>query len=198
MEEDTEALTDYADDGVDLTLIRWFLSLTPAERLAYLESDNSHAVLRALHEGGVKFVLVGGVAAGVHGAPSQTLDTGIVTAQDDENLEKLLRVLESVDAIFRIDPARRLKPEMGHLRSDINKNLLTRFGPLDVLAELGRGRRYGDLLPHTVEMDVGEGVHVRVLDLETIIAIKEELRSEKDLAVLPLLRRTLQEKRRLP
>lgn len=26
-------LTDYAEDGTDLTLIRWMLSLTPAERL---------------------------------------------------------------------------------------------------------------------------------------------------------------------
>jgi hypothetical protein len=37
MEEDTDALTDYAEDGVDLTLIRAFLSLTPAERLAFLQ-----------------------------------------------------------------------------------------------------------------------------------------------------------------
>ena len=37
MEEDREALTDYSEDGVDLTLIRGFLSLTPAERLDYLE-----------------------------------------------------------------------------------------------------------------------------------------------------------------
>ena len=37
MEEDAKALTDYGDDGIDLTLIRWFLSLTPAQRLAYLQ-----------------------------------------------------------------------------------------------------------------------------------------------------------------
>jgi hypothetical protein len=27
----------YSEDGVDLTLIRWMLSLTPAERLEFLE-----------------------------------------------------------------------------------------------------------------------------------------------------------------
>lgn len=27
---------DYSEDGVDLSLIRWMLSLTPAERLEYL------------------------------------------------------------------------------------------------------------------------------------------------------------------
>lgn len=32
-----EKLTDYSEDGVDLTLIRWMLSLTPAERLQMLQ-----------------------------------------------------------------------------------------------------------------------------------------------------------------
>jgi hypothetical protein len=45
-------------------------------------------------------------------------------------------------------------------------------------------------------MDIGEGMRVRVLDLATIVALKEELAGEKDLAVLPTLRRTLEEKRR--
>ena len=29
---------DYSEDGVDLTLIRWMLSLTPLERLQFLET----------------------------------------------------------------------------------------------------------------------------------------------------------------
>lgn len=32
-------LTDYNEDGVDLTLIRWMLSLTPAERLKFHEEQ---------------------------------------------------------------------------------------------------------------------------------------------------------------
>ena len=34
---DPAPLPDYSEDGVDLTLIRWMLSLTPEERLAFLE-----------------------------------------------------------------------------------------------------------------------------------------------------------------
>ena len=41
---DETSLTDYSPDGVDLTLIRWMLSLTPAERLAFLE-DHLQAVV---------------------------------------------------------------------------------------------------------------------------------------------------------
>ncbi len=39
--EDLSGLTDYSPDGVDLTLIRWFLSLTPAERLQLAEDSAS-------------------------------------------------------------------------------------------------------------------------------------------------------------
>jgi predicted nucleotidyltransferase len=46
-------------------------------------------------------------------------------------------------------------------------------------------------------MDIGEGIRIRVLDLETLIAIKEELGGEKDRAVLPTLRRTLEEKKKM-
>ena len=132
----------------------------------------------------------------LHGAPADSLDVDVVPARNEENLARLLRVLTSIDAIYRIQPTQRLRPSASHLVSRVHHNLLTSFGPLDVLGTIGRGLTYEDLLPHTVEMDIGDGVRVRVLDLETIVAIKEELGSEKDLAALPLLRRTLKEKRR--
>jgi len=45
-------------------------------------------------------------------------------------------------------------------------------------------------------MEISTGVRIRVLDLETLIAVKEELGGDKDRAVLPILRRTLEEKRK--
>ena len=39
----------YSEDGVDLTLIRWMLSLSPAERLQVLE-ENVGAILRLRRE----------------------------------------------------------------------------------------------------------------------------------------------------
>lgn len=154
------------------------------------------ACFRALCEGGVSFVVVEDLAATLQGVDVDTLDVDIVPASNEENLSKLLSVLDSMGAIFRIQPSRRLKPDMSHLRSRGHKNLITKFGFLDVLGAIGSGLTYDDLLPHTNEMEIGDGVRVRVLDLPTIIAIKEALGTEKDLAVLPLLRRTLQEKQR--
>ena len=48
--EDHAALSDYTTDGVDLTLIRWMLSLTPAERLQFLQNHvNGILAIRALN-----------------------------------------------------------------------------------------------------------------------------------------------------
>jgi hypothetical protein len=152
--------------------------------------------LRALDEGGVEFAVVGGLAAVLNGAPVNTFDLDIVPARDEENVAKLLRVLDTIDAIYRMQPERRLKPDASHLSSAGHHNLITNCGPLDVLGTIGRGLGYQDLLPHTIEMETGGGVRVRVLNLETIIALKEELAGEKDLAVLPILRRTLEQKQR--
>lgn len=49
---DDDVLTDYSDDGVDLTLIRWTLSLTPTERLEFLEERiNEILAIRELNAG---------------------------------------------------------------------------------------------------------------------------------------------------
>jgi hypothetical protein len=161
-----------------------------------MPDSNFLTALRALHEGGVKFVIVGGLAAVLNGAPVNTLDLDIVPARDEANVARLLRVLDALDAIYRMQPDRRLKPDASHLSSPGHHNLITNCGPLDVLGTIGGGLGYEDLLPHTVEMETGGGVRVRVLNLATIVALKEELAGEKDLAVLPILRRTLEQKQR--
>jgi predicted nucleotidyltransferase len=152
--------------------------------------------LRVLREGGVEFTVVGGLAAVLNGAPVNTFDLDIVPARDEENVAKLQRVLDAIDAIYRVQPDRRLKPNASHLRSSGHHNLMTTCGPLDVLGTIGHGLGYEDLLAHTTEMDIGGGVRVRVLDLAKLIELKENLAGEKDLAVLPILRRTLKEKQR--
>jgi hypothetical protein len=73
---------------------------------------------------------------------------------------------------------------------------MTRYGPLDILGAIGTGRGFEELSAHTVELEVSAGLSVQVLDLETLIQIKEEVGGEKDLAALPILKRTLKEKRR--
>jgi hypothetical protein len=149
------------------------------------------AALQDLHKREIQCIIVGGLAAVLNGAPVQTYDIDLVYSREAENIDRLLTFLADVDAIFRIQPEKRLRPNKSHLTGSGHLNLLTRYGPVDLLATIGRGLDFSDLLSRSTEMDIGEGIGVRVLDLETIIAIKEQLASEKDLAVLPVLRRTL-------
>jgi hypothetical protein len=157
---------------------------------------NFEAILLALIVHRVDFLVVGGVAAVLEGTPISTFDLDVVHSREPSNIARLLIALEALDAIYRTQPERKLRPTASHLASPGHQTLTTRFGSLDVLGSIGLSHDYNGLLPHTVELEVADGLRVRVLDLETLIAIKEEVGAEKDLAVLPVLRRTLEQKRR--
>jgi len=156
------------------------------------------ATLRELNDGGVDFILVGGLAAVLNGAPVNTFDVDIVHSRDPRNVHRLLKVLEQLDAVFRIQPERRLRPNASHASCAGRLNLMTRYGPLDVLGTIGKDLGFSELIPHSLELEIRPGLRVRVLDLDTLIAIKEELNGDKDRAVLPILRRILEEKRKRP
>jgi predicted nucleotidyltransferase len=155
------------------------------------------AVLTELANAGIDFIIVGGVAAVIDGAPISTFDVDIVHSRTPENIARLEPFLESIDAVFRIQPERQLRPTASYLAGPGHLLLITRYGKLDVLGTIGSGLAYADLLPHSALMEIAPDIRVRVLDLETIIALKEELGRDKDRAVLDVLRRTLAEKRAL-
>jgi hypothetical protein len=71
---------------------------------------------------------------------------------------------------------------------------MTRFGPPDLRGAIGKGRDYDQLLPESVEMEVGSGLKVRVATPECLIKTKEESSLEKNQAALPVLRRVLAER----
>ena len=54
--------------------------------------------LATLARHGVEFVVVGGVAAVLNGAPISTFDLDIVHARSEENLDRLLAALTELDA----------------------------------------------------------------------------------------------------
>lgn len=152
------------------------------------------AILKILTAHRVDFIVVGGVCAVLQGAPVTTFDLDIVHSRDSGNVDRLLGALEALAAHYRLQPERRMQPQASHLLSEGHQLLMTRFGPLDVLGAIGNGHDYPKLLDHSTEMDIGTGPAVRTLQLKTLIEIKEETAGEKDKAVLPVLRRTLEER----
>ena len=152
------------------------------------------AILQTLAKHQVDFIVVGGVGAVLQGAPISTFDLDVVHSRTSDNIDRLLAALQALDARYRTSGARETAPGRSHLSSPGHQLLMTTFGPLDLLGAIGKGKGYGELLGHTVKMKVGAGLRVRVLDLATIIKVKEEVGHEKDRAALGVLRRTLEEK----
>lgn len=157
------------------------------------ETPDFLELLKTLVKHGVEFIIVGGVSAVLQGAPLTTFDLDLVHLRSPENVNLLHRALEDLDACYRERAQRRLRPKRTDLSSSGHHLLMTRAGPLDVLGTIGADRGYQDLINHTHELEV-EGLRVRVLNLQTLIEVKEQTGFEKDKAVLPILRRTLQEK----
>jgi hypothetical protein len=160
-----------------------------------MDPSGFRAVLQKLVEHDVEFLVVGGVAAVLTGAPVNTFDLDIVHSTASGNLPKLIRALRELDAHYRYRPE--FRPDESHLATKGHQLPKTGSRFLDVLGAIGNGHTYSDLLPHTELVEIAPDLRIRVLDLETQIAINEEVGGEKDLAVLPVLRRTLIESRRL-
>ncbi|MDD5451750.1 MAG: hypothetical protein PHT49_07660 [Desulfovibrionales bacterium] len=150
------------------------------------------AVLEGLIEAGVEFILVGGLAAVVQGAPVTTMDLDIVHKRSPENIARLLAFLKSIDAFHRRPDNKIIRPKKGDISGMGHALFTTRLGPLDVLAVIEEGRDYEDLLKHTVEIEF-RGHTVRVLDLKTLVELKRTSRDLKDRQRLPVLEETLRQ-----
>lgn len=151
-------------------------------------------LLETLIASRVEFVLVGGLAAVLHGAPTATFDVDIVPRRSRENSDRLATLLGSLNARYRGHPNRSLRPTSSALLGPGHQLLMTDLGPLDVLGEIEGGLDYEVLLAHVVPIDLG-GAWVQVLGLEKLIEIKRALGRPKDLASLEVLEATLQRTR---
>ena len=78
-------------------------------------SVNLGAILEGLTKAGVEFILVGGLAAVVQGAPVTTMDVDIVHNQSPGNIARLLAFLKSVDAIHRRSDDKIIEPKKGDI-----------------------------------------------------------------------------------
>jgi hypothetical protein len=152
-------------------------------------------ILRRLAAGEVEFIVVGMTAGILQGAPVTTVDLDVVHRRSRENVERLLQVLAGMDAVYRHDP-RHLRPGVSQLAGPGHQLLTTTEGDLDCLGTIDQDRGYEELLGQTVEMSLADGRTVRVLSLPALIEAKERSGRPKDLAVLPVLRATLDETKR--
>ncbi len=156
-------------------------------------------IFRVLARHRVEYVLIGGLAATLHGSNLRTGDADICPAREQDNLDRLAAALSDIGARIRTPDAPEGLPFACHgeflARIQI-LNLTTRFGDFDISFQPSGTSGYKDLRQGLEEYDL-DGLVVPVASLEDVIRSKEAAGRAKDLEQLPTLRFLLQEKRRL-
>lgn len=135
-------------------------------------------LLRTLKRFGVELVVVGGVAAQLHGWQGATNDLDIAVSIDDENVTCLNAALKALGA----GP-----PLVGALGTVYE----TVHGRLEIVSVADGVGRYEDWARLASERAVEEELTIVVADPADIVRSKEAAGRSKDLAVLPQIKRDL-------
>jgi len=142
------------------------------------------ALLATLVEHGVEFIVVGGVAATVHGASRLTRDVDVVYSRSGDNLDRLVAALAPYRPYLRdAPPGLPFRWDRDTLQRGLNFTLTTDIGAIDLLGEITGGGGYEALLSHSVEIEVF-GLTMRCLGLEKLIEVKRAAGRPRDLEAI--------------
>lgn len=146
----------------------------------------------------VRYVLVGGVAANVHGYPLPTEDVDITPATDTANLERLAAALSELGARLRAERggAVEFPVDAAMLSAAAIWTLSTDRGDLDIVVRPDGTDGYDDLRRDARREQLSAELRVNVASLADVIRSKEAANRPKDQAALPALRETLELTRR--
>jgi hypothetical protein len=137
-------------------------------------------LLGLLHDSGVRFVLIGGVAARLHGSPTVTRDVDICHDRAPANLELLAAVLVRLGARLRgVDDDVPFRLDAATLAAGGNFTFVTDAGDLDLLAFPAGMAGYAELAEHADALDL-DGLVVEVASLGDLITMKRAAGRPKD------------------
>ncbi len=147
-------------------------------------------ICRVLNDERVRFVLIGGFAAAVHGSPLPTSDVDIVPARDEANLARLARALNRLNA--------RLRTAAGPVETRIDAgflqampfvlSLVTDYGDVDLtFSPAGRLDGFDGWDAGALDVEISPEVVVRIASLDDIIDSKRAAGRIKDQQALPYL-----------
>jgi hypothetical protein len=156
-------------------------------------------ILATLEREGVRYVVIGGLAAVLRGSPVLTQDLDICPARDGDNLERLARALRSLGAKIRTESV----PEGLPFSCDASffagvqlVNLVTPYGDVDVTFQPSGTGGYADLAANAEVLQLTTALAPSIAALADVIRSKEAADRPKDRAALPALRTLLAEIRR--
>jgi len=162
-----------------------------------VDADDSHEaefqpwrILRTLEEEGVDFVVIGGLAAILHGSTLPTQDVDILPLRDEENLDRLARALTRLGARIRTsgEPVEATIDGAFLQAMPTMLNLVTTYGDLDIAFDpAGPKTGFDEWNADAVPVDIGESLVVRLAALSDVIRSKAAASRPKDERALPYL-----------
>ena len=158
---------------------------------------NAEALLQALAEKHVAFVIIGGFALAAHGVVRGTKDIDIVPDPRPDNIRRLAGALRALNAEVMLaddfDPGELgIEPDEDGLALGGNRVLRTRAGRLDVMQDVAGTKGYGALREGAVVRDVPGAGPFHFAGLDDLIAMKVAAgrpQDEIDIASLERARR---------
>ncbi len=141
-------------------------------------------LLAALADAGVDFIVVGGVAATVHGSSRLTQDLDVVYGRDAANLDRLVDALAPLRPYLRgAPPGLPFRFDVETLESGLNFTLTTTSGDIDLLGEILGGGGYQQLLADTIVIELDD-LSFHCLGLSRLIEVKRAAGRPKDLEAI--------------
>lgn len=143
-------------------------------------TDDLVALLSRLIAADLEFVVVGGVAAFMHGSDQLTRDLDILAVFTPANMTRLLAALHD------LHPYNSARPDLGELHVSPeelaryrNLYLGTDLGRLDVLGEIPPLSGYAEVATQAIETKVPGGT-CKLIGLDHLITIKESIGRPRD------------------
>jgi predicted nucleotidyltransferase len=139
-------------------------------------------IVRRLAERNVDFVVIGGVAAVLHGSARDTFDLDVSYATNDANLAALGDVLTSLGARLKgVEDDVPFVADSRTLRQMEVLTMVTDLGELDVLAKPSGAPAYETLRARAERYEL-DGFSVLVASIEDLLAMKRSAGRPKDVA----------------
>jgi hypothetical protein len=152
-------------------------------------------ILEVLENYSVQYVVIGGLAAEIHGSPYITRDVDVTPARNRDNFTKLAAALRELEAKLRVpdlDTPLEVPLDERSFDQGTTRTYVTKHGNLDIALLPDGTRGYDDLRRAATRERITDSLEVSVASLADVIRSKEAAGREKDRAVLPSLRRVLE------
>jgi predicted nucleotidyltransferase len=130
-------------------------------------------LFRTLAEHGVDFLVIGGVAAQVHGHRRTTKDLDVTPAPDPKNFERLATALVALAAYPVELGASAPTPTAEQLQiASIVPPLATRHGDLHILNDVPGATAYAEMRTRALITDL-DGIPVHIVGLDDLVRMKQ-------------------------